>query len=201
MSSMIDTVGAAIMFGAVLLIVMKLNTSMTEATYQHNLRVISQEEIMGVDTLAGAAKVLEADFAKIGANASSAFVIADSNRITFKGDLDNNGIVDSVKYSLVTLPLTAGGNPNLQYRLIRRQNTETGIGGGIGVSQFRLTYFDDFGKVLATPVASGSFSKIRSIKVQLQVQSKTRLRNDIDTTFASSYWERIISPKNLRAVK
>ncbi len=201
MSTMIDIVGAALFYGAVMLIVLKLNSSMMEASYQHNLRVMSQEQVSGIDTLAGAARILEKDFSKIGSNTSLAFVTADSNRITFNGDVDNNGVVDSVKYSLVALSIPPGGNPNLKYRLIRKQNTESGIGGGIGVSQFRLTYYDSLGRALSSPVSSGSFSRIRSIKVQMQTQSNVRVKNDIDSTFASSYWEKVISPKNLRAVK
>ncbi len=198
---MMDIAGAAIFFGAILLMVMKLNISLMETNYQSNTRVMTHEQLAGVDTLAGAAKILDEDFSKIGANTSNAFVIADSNRITFKGDLDNNGVVDSVKYSLVNLTIPAGENPNLKYRLLRRQNTETGIQGGVGVSQFKLSYYDSLGRALAAPVASGSLSKIRSIKIQVQAQSRSRIKNDIDTTFASAYWERIISPRNLRAVK
>lgn len=201
MSSMMDIVGAAILFGAILLIVVKLNASFMEANYQNNLRAMTHEQLAGIDTLAGAAKILEEDFSKIGANASNAFVIADSNRITFKGDIDNNGVVDSVKYSLVNLTIPVDGNPNLKYRLLRRQNTETGTQGGVGVSQFKLSYYDSLGRTLATPVGSGSFSKIRSIKIHVQAQSRSRIKNDVDTTFASAYWERIISPRNLRAVK
>ncbi len=201
MSSILDTVGSAILAGAILLIVMRINSSMMEANYQNNLRAIIAEQISGVDTLGGAAAILEKDFSKIGSNASPAFVIADSNKITFKGDLDNNGVVDSVKYSLVALSIPAGGNPNLKYRLIRRQNTQSGIAGGIGVSQFKLTYYDSLGRALTTPVGSGSLSKIRSVRVQMQTQSSIRVKNDIDTTFASAYWEKVISPKNLRAIK
>ena len=201
MSSMLDTVGAALLYGAVVLIIMQLNSSLIEANYQNNLRMISQEQISGIDTLAGAARILERDFSKIGSNASPAFVIADSNKITFNGDLDNNGVVDSAKYSLVALTTPAGGNPNLKYRLIRRQNTESGTSGGVGVSQFKLTYYDSLGRALSSPVSSGSFSKIRSIKIQMQAESNIRVKNDIDTTFASAYWEKVISPRNLRAVK
>ncbi len=201
MSSLIDAAGAALLFGAVMLIILNLNSSMMEATYQNDLRIVSQEQLSGIDTLAGAAKILEKDFLKIGSNASPAFVIADSNKITFNADLNNDGVVDSVKYFLTVLSIPIGGNANLKYRLIRRQNSESGTAGGIGVSQFKLTYYDSLGRSLNTPVSNGLFSKIRSIKMQIQTQNNVRVKNDIDTSFASSYWENIISPKNLRAVK
>lgn len=201
MSSLLDVVGSVVLFGALLLVVLKLNGSLIDSNSQQNLRVMSGEQIGGVAGAAGLAQILERDFSLAGARTTTPITLADSNRITLQGDIDGNGTIDSVKYSLVALAIPAGGNTKLTHRLIRRQNTETGASGGIGVSLFKMVFLDSLGRPMVTPVSGAALTKIRSIRVRVCVENPVRIKNDIDTSFASAYYERVFSPRNLRTVK
>ena len=201
MSNLLDIIGGLLIFGVVLLMSLQLNIFSMEQNTQSALRSMSQETISGDETgSAGLGKILETDLSRIGLadTLSPSVLIADSTQLKFRGDVNNNGTLDSVRYYITNPGSTpAGGNPNLKY-LYRRQNTESGTGGRFGVSQLKFLYLDDMGKVIPTPVSSGSLSSIKSIKVQLMVSANIRLKTDTDTSFAASYWESLVSPPNIK---
>lgn len=201
MASWIDTLGATLLFGVVVLIVVGLNAMLMSTSHQDNFRTIVNEQISGVDTLAGLTAIFAEDIQNAGYNSTAAFRLADSNKITILGDIDQTGSADSVRWYLSAVTPPAGTNPNLRNSLLRKQNTQSGLGGGLGVSLFRLFYYDSLGRAISTPVASGSLGKIRSIKVQIQVESSYRVAYGTDTSYAASYWERTFTPRNLRAVR
>jgi hypothetical protein len=200
MASMLDVIGAIILFGVVLLMTLQLNIFTAETAMQQNLTAQNQEWVTGNESGLGFSGMIEYDLAQIGYGDSLApsVTLADTNRITFRADIDNNGSVDSVKYYVTNPPsIPPGGNQNLKY-LFRKQNTESGLEGWVGVSQFRILYLDNMGRSLPVPVSGASLSDIRSIRVQIALESATRVKSDWDTTFASSYWETLISPANIK---
>jgi hypothetical protein len=200
MGSMLDVVGGIILFGVLLLMTLQLNIFTAETAVQQNLTAYNQERITGNESGLGLGGMVEYDLAQVGYGDSLApsVTVADTNRVTFRADIDGNGSVDSIKYYVTTpASIPPGGNPNLKY-LYRKQNTETGTGGWVGVSQFKITYLDNMGRIIPTPVAGTSLSDIRSIRIQMTVESATRMKSDWDTTFASSYWETLISPSNIK---
>jgi hypothetical protein len=200
MGSLLDILGALFIFGIVMLIALQLNVFTMEKNTQHLLRTMNQENVSGNESGVGIGTVLDMDLSRIGAAdaVSPSVLLADANKITLRGDVDANGTVDSVKYFLTTPPSTPnGGNSNLKY-LYRRQNAQSGTKGWVGVSSFQLSYYDNMGRTIPTPVAAGSLSSIRSIRAKVMFESAMRVKNDLDTSFAASYWETLISPMNIR---
>jgi hypothetical protein len=214
MSSIVDIIGPFIFFGAVLLIVIGLNASLVESSSQNLLEVITQEKVTGyvagADTVAGAARIVESDLYKVGNQGAPGIILADTTRLSFRGDVDNDGAVDTVRYFVN--PYVAGGsgcNPKLRLSFLRRQNSQTGTSGRIPLSTFRLAYYDSLGRNISPALLNGGsadlhMARIKSVKVQMQIEAEMRYENKsnpLDTAFAASYWEKVISPRGLRTIK
>lgn len=200
MSSLLDVIGALFIFGVVMLIALQLNIFTLDTNTQNLLRTVNQENVSGNESGVGIGTTLEIDLSRIGAadSLSPSILVADADRITFRGDVDANGTVDSVKYFLTTPPSTPeGGNKNLKY-LYRRQNTQSGTKGWVGVSSFQLLYYDQMGRTIPTPVNAWSLAFIRSVRAKVMFESAMRWKSETDTSFAASYWETFISPVNIR---
>ncbi len=200
MSSFLDIIGALMIFGVVLVMSLNLNIFTMQKNTQNILRTSNQEKITGTESYVGLGGIIENDLYKIGVGDTLApsVIEADTNCITFRADMDNNGTIDSVKYftsSPVGVP--TGGNSNIKY-LYRRQNTESGTKGWVGVSTFRFLYLDEMGRTIPAPVADSLLSTIRSIRVKMMVENSYRMKNETDTTFAATYWETLVSPQNIK---
>lgn len=200
MSSLLDVIGSVLIFGIVMLMALQLNVFTLEKNTQAAFRSMNQETITGSESFVGLGGTLESDLVKIGGGdiISPSIMIADSTQLNFRADIDGNGTVDSVRYYITTPgSIPPGGNPNLKY-FYRRQNTESGNAGWVGVSSLNFAYLDGMGRTISTPVLAGALSSIRSVRVKLMVEGKTRLKTDTDTSFAASYWETLISPVNIK---
>lgn len=200
MANMFDVIGGLLIFAVVVMLVLQLNIFTMEKNTQSVLQNATLEAINGTELTTGLGGLIEADLAKIGVGDSvpPAILVADSNRITFRGDVTGDGIADSVKYYITVPPSVPDGtNPNLKY-LYRRQNTESGTKGWWGVSSFTLEYLDNRGRPIATPVPPASLPNIRSIRVKLLLESRILLATGVDTSFAATYWETLVSPPNIQ---
>lgn len=180
----IDLIGSLALIGILILTVATVNVNLNQAVYESTFELNAQLNLIEL------ARTCEYDFLKIGYHAPKpAIISADSTSITFKADLQNFGLVDSVRY-FVGLPTDPGvaGTPNPRDRVLYRlTNNEPQRGTSLGVVRFHLTYYDWAGMVTLTP------SMIKSIKVQLMVESPY----PVDSTYAGAYWEKLIYPRNL----
>jgi hypothetical protein len=204
MSIMLDYIGALVLIGLLMLTIVQMNASFMEDNAQNNFRVSTQETVFGTeDSLAGVAEVITAEFSKIGYGVTTppAITTADTNRISFSANLD--GTLDAVSYFVKPRTVTAGkGNPNLVYALYRHFNTKTDTAYGLPVSSFKMTYLDSLGRNMTTPVSgTTNLSAIRSIRIQMMVEADARIQISTlgDTTFGATYWDRLISPKNIQS--
>jgi hypothetical protein len=135
-------------------------------------------------------QIIQYDFRKIGyrvPNPAGAIQTCDSVSISFLADIDNNGILDSVSYVL-TNPDHMPGTQNPRDRALYRTVSGQASGGSLGLTDFRLRYFDAAGNPTFTP------SAIKAIEVSLQVESSFPL----DTTYVQTNWRRLIYPLNLQ---
>ena len=195
MDTMIDTAGSIIMAGLVMLAVLKLNASLSDAGSDTNASVITQSNITAI------ANTITYDFYKIGYRASPAILLADSNAIVFRADLDQDGNPDTVHY-WVSSPLSGSDlNPNMRI-LYRSVNNGLPTGATLGQTYFNLQYFDSTGARINISGADSTnlsiLARIKSIRVAVSVESPNKLMSD--STYAGAYWEEYISPKNLRTL-
>jgi hypothetical protein len=208
MTYILDYIGATVLLGIIILTVFSLNESFVTANYTHTLNAQTLETVTGYisgsDTMSGLAGLVDFDLYKVGYNAERGILYADSNRFSFSADLENDGSLDTVTYyTHPTGTIPRGGNPSR--RLLVYRMTQVREVGGWGASMFRLSYLDFKGRRIAIPPGYQSDpsygDSIRSIRVQLMVESGTRATNydnPADTSFSRVYWEKIFSPKNLR---
>lgn len=126
--------------------------------------------------------------------------VADSDRIVFNSDIDNNNSIDEITWHLTTNEVSSTNNPN-DFILVRSQNgVDTEI--TLGVTKFVINYYDEYGanKVnkLSTPVADPT--QIRQIDIELVIESKEKIRYTVnsDGRYVASAWEKRFTPRNLQ---
>ena len=183
MAQILDLVGSTIIGGLVLLMILTLNGYMENTAGVQTMNLSTQENLTA---LVG---MIEYDFAKMGYRVSDSLKIrvADSTRIVFKTDIDNNGVVDSISYSLDLVLYAATQNPRDRI-LYRALNNGTSTSINLGVTRFRLWYYDSLGNITTWR------SKMRAVRLAIDLESTSSL----DTVYTGACWERTIKPKNLR---
>ncbi len=153
-SSLLDIIGSFIFAGFLLLMGLDLNASANEvkAVYSGNFNLQTN--------LTTVVEMIETDFRKIGycrtwqkmADPTLSLRIADSTRIRFLADYNNDGNVDSVTYWLgPPSELTDTPNPNDCY-LYRQINANTAQKMNFGLTRFSFTYRNAEDSTLSFPI-------------------------------------------------
>ena len=202
-ATILDIIGSIIAGGFLLLILARTNASAIQNTYNNNSDLITQQNLSTVVLL------LENDFRKIGymgdwtkagqIDPTKAILYADSTSIKFMGDIDNNGVMDTVYYYVgPTSELSGTPNPNdrILYRSVTSTNSSNNPltkSGNMGITQFSLAYFDDFGNQLSFPISAPG--AIEEIQITLQVQNTEAYNGQ----YVTSYWRQIrLAARNLK---
>jgi len=183
MSTILDLVGSAIVAGLLLLMLMSVNSNVSEFTILNGLSATAQENLVELTS------EVEYDFRKIGfrvSNPSTAIISCDTTSISFRSDINNDQTLDTVSYSL-GLPSQMTSTPNPNDRKLTRQINSTSTSSSLGLTLFRLRYFDANGNPTWTA------SAVKGVEVALQVESPF----PVDTTYARAFWRTRIFPKNL----
>lgn len=193
-STLIDILGSTIIGGILFMILLRMNDAAVQNTFNNGGEYIIQQNLVEV------VQLLEYDFRKIGyckvwsriPNPSKAIILADSTSIKFLTDLDNNGYVDTLHYYLgPSSELSATPNPNdrLLYRVV---NSESAIGANLGVTQFRLTYFNALGNTINFPITVPG--EIHTMQIDLKVENTSGYDNE----YSGAFWRQIrLAARNL----
>lgn len=199
-SDVLDLAGSILIGGLILLILFRMNDAAVENVYNNGGELSLQQN------LAVTAKVLEDDFRKIGFCAdwkkipdpSKSILMADSTRIQFLTDIDKNGSgpdgeVDTLLYALgPAAELAATPNPRDRF-LYRVVNSETPKGINLGVTQFKLVYFDALGDTINFPILVPS--EVYLIEINLTVENTAGYNEQ----YSSAFWRQIrLVARNLR---
>jgi type II secretory pathway component PulJ len=191
----LDIVGSILVGGLVLLMMFRLNAQATSNLYNSSSELNIQLAMTSV------VHVMEGDFRKIGyckdwdkiSDPTEAIIYADTSGIKFLTDINDNGNVDTLSYYLgPTSELLNTANPRdrLLYRVV---NSETPKSSDVGITIFRLTYFDALGNLLSTPVNPPGL--IHTIQIDVQVENS----EPIDSVYTTAFWRQIkLSSKNLQ---
>ena len=184
-SSLLDILGSTIIGGLLLMILMRMNATAVQNNYLYSGEQIVQQNIVEV------VKLLEYDFRKIGycsvwtniPDPAKAIIQADSNSISFLTDIVTSsypygdGVVDTLKYYLSSKSvLSSTPNPNdmILYRVI---NHDAVAGSNLGVTQFKLTFFDANGTII-TAMPENPPLGIASIQIDIAVENPAAYGND-----------------------
>ena len=177
-----DIIGSIIVGGIIMVMLLKFNANIMEGAATQTFTTTVQKNVTTVTD------ILEYDFRKMGYHVpvDSTVVVAETSRIVFKGDFDNDGSTDVLSYYLDTSSPSGHVNPRARI-LYRKLNTQPAQSINLGITRFRLWYYNLKGS------PADSTYKIRSVKVVLRAESIS----PYDTTYSGAYWERIIKPQNL----
>ena len=210
MHVILDIIIAGVFASIILFFVVSTTATMGDTTLKTTLDVIAQKNSSTV------AQMLNYDFYKIGyrddINAPNPIIeFADSERIRFRGDVDASGTLDTVEYYTGTTLDSIPGSKVIFKRLYRRVYSSdrpwVGEGARLGMTSLKFTYYDDHSRQIVppTPTDDASLRLIRSIGIRMMVKNPiatdTLAAATLDTSFAATYWEKFITPKNLRWLK
>ncbi len=194
-STLIDILGSTIVGGMLLMILLRLNEAATQNTYNYGADLIVQQSLVEV------VQLLEYDFKKVGycrdwtkiPDPTQAILLADSTRIKFLTDTDNDSNVDTMYY-YVGLPDSLSGTPNPRDRMLYRVvNHDTPGSANLGITQFRLSYFNAVSQQLSFPITN--LSQIQTVQLSITVESSYAYAND----YSKVFWRQIrLAARNLR---
>ena len=194
-STLLDIISSTVVGGMLLLILFRLNDTAVENTYMYGGELIVQENLVSVVT------VLEHDFRKIGycknweniPDPSQAILEADTTKIKFLTDVDNDANVDTMYYYLGSaseLSMTPNPRDRPLYRVV---NNATPVKVNLGVTQFELKYFDALGNPISFPITVPG--EIYTMQINITVEDVA----GYDRQYPSSFWRQIrLVARNLK---
>lgn len=197
---------AGVLFVAIVMMNLNLSSNSSELTLTQTTKehVSTISEMVSYDITkigyAQSGKVSEFTNPATG-DAYQMISFADSNKIIFSGDVDNDGTIDTITWEFTDTEVNTSENPN-DFVLIRRHGSEdTNI--RLGVTRFKIAYFDDYGEKkinrMTTPISGSDLGNIKQIEVELVIQSSETIsyRPGDDGRYISSAWQKRFSPRNL----
>lgn len=207
-STLIDILGSTLIGGMLLLILFRLHDANSENLMTYGAELITQQNLVAT------VEVLEYDFRKIGyckdwekiPDPSRAIISADSNSIKYLTDVgtgsdpNGDGIVDTMHYYLgpaSDLIVTDNPRDRMLYRVI---NGATPAGSNLGITEFKLKYFNALGDSIAFPITVPG--EIYTMQINITVESPNLVASylDPDVLIASSaFWRQIrLAARNIR---
>lgn len=161
--------------------ILSLNLQVSQSSSTSTMDQITKTNLDNV------AQVVTNDFTKIGYNATAPMITAAGpHTITFQSDINNDGTVDVITWTLTATGVASTDNPN-DFVLQRTVGTDvTNITSG--VTKFDLTYYDQNQQVTTV------LTDIKSVKVEMECQSAVPIENEYITTS----WHKLYVPWNLQ---
>lgn len=197
MSALFDVVASTFIGAIVLLMILGFNGTIAENAASQSIKMTAQSNLGALED------ILEYDFRKIGymvdaTPADSGIIAAGRTSVTAKGDFNNDGTVDVLRWYIDTT--TATGLANTNTRFLHRVVNGLDQKINLGTTAFSLSYIDKWGTpITADPVPLPSV--VHGIRIALNVESNVPFRTTTGAYVKYNpgvYWERTIVPKNLR---
>lgn len=189
MGKLLDLVGANIIWGFLLLIMINVNSQMNDFSFESLNTSITQMDAVELT------RIIEFDFQKVGNLISGDVIsIADSNQIKFYFDQNLDGFKDSMNYYLgSTADLAKTSNPN-DRPVFRKLNDTINIVGNI--TELKLEYLDSLGQILnyTSLLNQSGRNKIKILKINILTEGQYP---NYDSLYPAIDWVREIKPKNL----
>jgi len=190
----LDIVGSSIIAGILMLSIFRLNNNSTEDLYRGTSNLSAQTN------LATVVEILEADLRRIGYCAdwekipapTEAILYADSISIRYLTDINSDGIVDTMYYYFdyaKDIPETPNPRDRFLYRIV---NGATPVEANLGLTQFKMEFFDAIGNSLSFPIADPRL--INSMQIDITVEDVAAYDENYQTVF----WRQIrMAARNL----
>jgi hypothetical protein len=181
MAAFLDILGSLIIRGGIILILLRLTLSMQEVLYERTEKAALERNLAAVSA------VVSYEVRQLGYNvAGNPFLIADSSRLKFRADVNNDGSFDQIDYYSEQI-FDAGWPEGDQFMLHRTTGAGADWPMAKGVTRFRLWYYDSLG------VETADTARIRSIMMVVRLRSA----NFFNGRYPSASWQAHIFPQNL----
>jgi len=193
-SAILDIIGSMIIGGFLILLLWRLDEAAVKNLYNNSQELVLQQNLATVAT------ILENDFRRIGycknyslIPQTNAISQATDTSISFLTDVVDDGNVNTLRYYTgPTSELLSTPNPRDRY-LYRVVDDGAPIGVNLGVTQFRMVYFDQTGDTIPQPVTQPSL--IASVEINIAVENVS----GYDEEYSSAFWRQIrLAAKNLQ---
>ncbi len=190
----LDIIGSLIIGGILMLSIFRVNNSSTEDLYRGTGNLTAQTN------LATVVQILETDFRRIGYCAdwtqipipTEAILFADSISIRYLTDVDKNSVVDTMFYFFdpsTDIPSTPNPRDRFLYRVV---NNETPEAVNLGVTQFKMEFFNSLGTKLNFPIADPR--EIYTMQIDITVEDVAAY----DEKYQTIFWRQIrMAARNL----
>jgi hypothetical protein len=182
MNILLDVLSSTFIGGMIMLMLFNLNV------FQSNTRFASDSELQLHQNAKTLAEILNYDLRKAGyLFDSTAFTYADSERVSFRADMDRDGTIDLITFFLgdsSEVYETTNPRDRILYRVV---NNDTISGPSLGLIKAKFSYFDQ--NYNQTTI----LSDINYVKAELWVESLEH----VDNNYLFTYWEMTINPRNL----
>ncbi len=198
MNSMLDVIISFIIAGMIILIVVQVDTSVKASS------IFIQQDLHTEENLKLTSDILNWEMRKIGhclVRPEQSITLADTSQIRFSYNKNPRAVLgffqsDSTHIEYIfTTPDTATENPR-DKKFVRKVNGHNHSGYSLGLTRFRMQYYNQQGYELSTPVVSDSLRKIRMIRVTLQIESKEPFKGE----YSKFMYIMRVTPKNLLGV-
>lgn len=167
MSAMLDVIASILFGGTIMMIILTANDIAAESQATHSGDMLVQE------MLTNTAQLVEGELRNMGygvPEGDPTVLRAEESRIHFLCDIDRNGTIDTLRYSLGDTTEMHDTQNEMDRPLKRQINGGTILNVG-AVTTFRLRYMTRDGTVLSTPVASDELPEIHMVEVSMEVQN------------------------------
>jgi hypothetical protein len=193
MSALLDIIGSLLFGSTILMIILTANDIAAETQATHSGDMLVQE------LLTNTAQLVEGELRNMGFGVperEQTIMRAEESRIHFLCDIDRNGTVDTIKYSVGDTTELADTQNELDRMLKRQINGEATMNVG-AVTTFRLRYMTREGDLLASPVPSDQLAEIHMVEVSMEVQNPYAPSRDLEMVgagertalYSSSLWQ------------
>ncbi|MEL7833229.1 hypothetical protein [Fodinibius sp. Rm-B-1B1-1] len=199
--------------GGILLIgILALNMSVSQSSTALTLTQTTREKAKGVQ------EILTHDIQKMGYNkggkTATILEVAESDKIQFQSNIDDtdanpNSDVERITWEFTDTSLD-NGNPNTFVLMRTVEHLDTGdieqTPIRLGVANFEIRYFDEYGKkiseYMATPLSSSERSDVRQLYIKLELQSSGKVYQNTSGNgrYVRTIWEKRFSPPNLENI-
>ena len=190
----LDIIGSILIASILMLSIFRLQNSSTEDLYRGTGNLTAQTN------LATVVQILETDFRRIGYCAdwtqipvpTEAILLADSISIKYLTDIDGNGLLDTMYYYFdPTTDIPETPNPRDRY-LYRVGQGEASVDVNMGLTQFKMEFFNALGTKLNFPIADPR--EIFSMQIDITVEDVAAY----DEKYQTVFWRQIrMAARNL----
>lgn len=188
MNTLLDIFGSVVIAALLFMLITKLNLFSSQISYT------SDSELKVIQNTKTLAEIIDHDFRKVGYRVSgTAILTANSKNFKFKSDINRDGIVDEVEYSVSKPEDVAGTENSKDIILYRRVNSDVIGGPSLGLIDIKFTYLNkDY-------TETSTLSEICYIKTEMLVEGTEATPDAFsnNSSYSKTYWEFTINPRNL----